>query len=304
MPLHTRLKNLNPNGRNLCEQLGVRLMVTNIPCSWRERHIKKAFSPFGKLLRYKVMRYVSCGKIRSQGYAFVSYSTREEASAAIAALNGKNYLGRVICVTFSPHEQQREVMERQPFDRNSHDDWNPQLYEQFMNNHLGSDMRSTYEYGVARMMYYGGERPSYSDDRSVYSDERSVYGDERLMCDDKIPMYGGETSVLGGPGSCVDEGMLYDHMYSTLVISNLLPNCTERFIANLFMDYVEPSDVTFQMDNHGYRLGVAYVRIPNDSELIDMLVQFIQGCSMHVNGGEARSLRCSLLDREPARARY
>merc|ERR1719229_656985 len=87
----------------------VNLIVNMIPFSWRERHLRKHFSKFGIITNYRVMRYAMLGQIRSKGYGFVKFSTHEEALAAIAGLNGKNFLGRVIRVEFAQSEKRKKI---------------------------------------------------------------------------------------------------------------------------------------------------------------------------------------------------
>jgi RNA recognition motif-containing protein len=69
------------------------LIVNYLPLSFRERHIRKLFSTFGKIESCRVMRFAQDGRTLSKGYGFVDFSTRAEAEAAIQGLNGKNVLG-------------------------------------------------------------------------------------------------------------------------------------------------------------------------------------------------------------------
>merc|ERR1719419_2236509 len=74
------------------------LIVNYLPLSFRERHIRKLFSEFGKIQSCRVMRFAQDGRTLSKGYGFVDFSARSEAQAAIEALNGKNVLGKTLKV--------------------------------------------------------------------------------------------------------------------------------------------------------------------------------------------------------------
>jgi RNA recognition motif-containing protein len=53
------------------------------------------------------MRFAQDGRTLSKGYGFVDFSTREEAEAAVKALNGKNVLGKKLKVGFAKPSGQR-----------------------------------------------------------------------------------------------------------------------------------------------------------------------------------------------------
>jgi len=83
------------------------LIVNYLPLSFRERHIRKLFSTFGKIESCRVMRFAQDGRTLSKGYGFVDFSTRAEAEAAIQGLNGKNVLGKNLKVGFAKPSGQR-----------------------------------------------------------------------------------------------------------------------------------------------------------------------------------------------------
>lgn len=83
------------------------LIVNYLPLSFRERHIRKLFSQFGKIESCRVMRFAQDGRTLSKGYGFVDFSTRAEAEAAIKGLNGKNVLGKNLKVGFAKPSGQR-----------------------------------------------------------------------------------------------------------------------------------------------------------------------------------------------------
>jgi len=83
------------------------LIVNYLPLSFRERHIRKLFSVYGTIESCRVMRFAQDGRTLSKGYGFVDFSTREEAEAAVKALNGKNVLGKKLKVGFAKPSGQR-----------------------------------------------------------------------------------------------------------------------------------------------------------------------------------------------------
>jgi len=90
-----------------CTQSYSNLIVNYLPLSFRERHIRKLFSVYGTIESCRVMRFAQDGRTLSKGYGFVDFSTREEAEAAVKALNGKNVLGKKLKVGFAKPSGQR-----------------------------------------------------------------------------------------------------------------------------------------------------------------------------------------------------
>jgi RNA recognition motif-containing protein len=72
------------------------VFVGNISFQTTEGDISSLFEPFGEITRVQLMTDRDTG--RSRGFAFVEMSNDEEASKAIAALNGKELGGRALNV--------------------------------------------------------------------------------------------------------------------------------------------------------------------------------------------------------------
>ena len=76
-----------------------RIVIRNIPFDLKTTHIQKAFNKFGKVQQVDVPMKMENGLNR--GFAFVEFSTPEEAKTAITGMNGIKYKGRLISVEFS-----------------------------------------------------------------------------------------------------------------------------------------------------------------------------------------------------------
>ena len=68
----------------------------NLAYSVTDHSLEELFSEFGTVNSAKVIQDRDTG--RSKGFGFVEMSTKEEASAAIAGLNGKDIDGREMTV--------------------------------------------------------------------------------------------------------------------------------------------------------------------------------------------------------------
>ncbi len=76
--------------------MGNKLYVGNLPYSFRDGDLEKAFSPYGQSTSAKVMMERDTG--RSKGFGFVEMGSDAEAQAAIEALNGQQIGGRGLVV--------------------------------------------------------------------------------------------------------------------------------------------------------------------------------------------------------------
>jgi RNA recognition motif-containing protein len=78
-----------------------KLFIGGLAWAATDEDLVAAFSPFGEIDTEKtsVVRYPDTG--RSKGFAFVVYSTTEEATAAKDAMDGKEIAGRTIKVDFA-----------------------------------------------------------------------------------------------------------------------------------------------------------------------------------------------------------
>lgn len=76
-------------------QNGKRVVVLNLPWSTTWQALKEFFSGLGNIVRADIALDESG---RSKGYGTVKFNTGEEASRAIATLNGADFEGRIITV--------------------------------------------------------------------------------------------------------------------------------------------------------------------------------------------------------------
>ncbi len=76
--------------------MGNKLYVGNLPYSFRDEDLQRAFSAFGNVSSAKVMMERDTG--RSKGFGFVEMGSDAEAQAAIAALHGQQQGGRALVV--------------------------------------------------------------------------------------------------------------------------------------------------------------------------------------------------------------
>lgn len=72
------------------------IYVGNLPFKINEEDIKKAFAVYGTVTTVTIIKDPATQK--SRGFAFVQMANNTEAQAAIAALNGKDFLGRPLTV--------------------------------------------------------------------------------------------------------------------------------------------------------------------------------------------------------------
>lgn len=72
------------------------IFVGNISRNATEDDIREAFSAFGKVDTVSILKDKFSGE--SRGFGFVEMSSKSEAEAAIAGLNGKDLKGRALTV--------------------------------------------------------------------------------------------------------------------------------------------------------------------------------------------------------------
>jgi len=72
------------------------LFVGNLSFQTTEGDLRALFEPFGEITRIQLMTDRDTG--RSRGFAFVDMARDEDATQAIAALNGKEVDGRALTV--------------------------------------------------------------------------------------------------------------------------------------------------------------------------------------------------------------
>lgn len=76
--------------------MGNKLYVGNLSYSVSDADLEQLFGEFGTVQSAQVIQDKMSG--RSKGFGFVEMGSEQEAQAAIAALNGKEHLGRALTV--------------------------------------------------------------------------------------------------------------------------------------------------------------------------------------------------------------
>ncbi|XP_061122742.1 polyadenylate-binding protein 1-like [Syngnathus typhle] len=84
---------------------GVNLYVKNLDDSIDDESLRKEFAPFGAITSVKVMRE---GK-RSKGFGFVCFSSSEEASKALAEMNGRIVATKPLYVALAQRKEERQA---------------------------------------------------------------------------------------------------------------------------------------------------------------------------------------------------
>lgn len=72
------------------------IYVGNLPREASDDDLKQAFEAFGKVMSVNIIKDKFSGE--SRGFGFVEMPSREEAAAAIAGLNGKDFKGQTLNV--------------------------------------------------------------------------------------------------------------------------------------------------------------------------------------------------------------
>ena len=81
------------------------IYVGSLSYSVTEEDLKEAFTPFGEVASVRLVSDKFSGK--SKGFGFVEMPSNEEAEAAIAALNEKDFKGRDIKVNQAKPKEER-----------------------------------------------------------------------------------------------------------------------------------------------------------------------------------------------------
>ena len=82
-----------------------RLFVGNLPFQVLERDLEDQFRNIGTVVSVNLMLDKETG--RSRGFAFVEFSTAEEAAQAVEQLNGKDLGGRAMTVNIARPREER-----------------------------------------------------------------------------------------------------------------------------------------------------------------------------------------------------
>ncbi|KAG2390351.1 Polyadenylate-binding protein [Vigna angularis] len=85
---------------------GVNLYLKNLDDTLSDENLKEMFSEFGTITSYKVMRDPNG---ISRGSGFVAFSTPEEASRALAEMNGKMIAGKPLYVALAQRKEERRA---------------------------------------------------------------------------------------------------------------------------------------------------------------------------------------------------
>lgn len=72
------------------------IYVGNLPREASDADLRNAFEAFGKVMSVNIIKDKFSGE--SRGFGFVEMPKREEATAAISGLNGKDFMGQALNV--------------------------------------------------------------------------------------------------------------------------------------------------------------------------------------------------------------
>ena len=84
----------------------MKLYVGNLLHAATEKQVKTLFEQFGEVVSVKIIKDKLTGA--SKGFAFVEYTTEEDAEAALEGLNGKPFEGRTLRIDKARAPQPRE----------------------------------------------------------------------------------------------------------------------------------------------------------------------------------------------------
>src|SRR5450631_3211981 len=85
--------------------MSTKLFVGNLSFNTTENDLQEAFAAHGSVVEANLMMDRMTG--RSRGFAFITYSTPEEAQKAIAAMNGAQLDGRALTVNIARPKEER-----------------------------------------------------------------------------------------------------------------------------------------------------------------------------------------------------
>lgn len=92
----------------------MKLYVGNLPLSYKESDLEAIFSPYSSVISCKLI--IDRETMRSKGFGFVEFSSKEEAEKAIQELHGKDAGGRALVVNEArPLEKKEFGGSRRPF---------------------------------------------------------------------------------------------------------------------------------------------------------------------------------------------
>ena len=85
--------------------MSTKLFVGNLSFNTTENALQEAFSAHGQVVEANLMMDRMTG--RSRGFAFITFSTPEEAQKAISAMNGAQLDGRALTVNIARPKEER-----------------------------------------------------------------------------------------------------------------------------------------------------------------------------------------------------
>ena len=91
-----------------------KMFVGNLPWSATEEDLNQLFSRFGSVEAVEVLKDKFTG--RARGFAFVTMSTAEEATAAVAGTDGQDFGGRPLKVNIARPREEGAERPRRSFD--------------------------------------------------------------------------------------------------------------------------------------------------------------------------------------------
>lgn len=90
--------------------MSTKLFVGNLSFNTTENDLQSAFAAHGQVVEANLMMDRMTG--RSRGFAFITYSTPEEAQKAIEAMHGAQLDGRALTVNVARPKEERPAGER------------------------------------------------------------------------------------------------------------------------------------------------------------------------------------------------
>ena len=91
----------------------MKLYVGNLPLSYKESDLENIFTPYTSVISCKLI--IDRQTMRSKGFGFVEFSSKEEAEKAIKELHGKDAGGRPLVVNEARPQEKKEMGHRRPF---------------------------------------------------------------------------------------------------------------------------------------------------------------------------------------------
>lgn len=177
-----------------------KVFVGGIPYSTDEMSLREAFAQYGEVVEARIITDRDTG--RPRGFGFVSYTSSDEASSAIQALDGKDFHGRMLRVNYAVEKSRTGGF-------------------------------GTGGYGYSGSNYgpssdYGSRGTSYASNDRNYAGGGSGYGDRNYGNSDGVNRFGssghGSTSSFGG-----EDGDGYDGTTGTTFANERLKAGNEAF---------------------------------------------------------------------------